>query len=227
MKKRNRTIQICKAVILWLLSLVVIIPFLIVIFNAFKTQQESLNMALTLPTELHWENFAKVWKDGNILQSYGNSLFITITSVALSVMVSALCAFVLSRNRNRLNRALYVFFSLGLMFPLNMVSVVKVMRVLGLYNSHFGVALLFAALMTPLSIFRFYGFLTGIPQELDEAAVMDGAGPVRLFFQIILPVIKPVTVTVVMINFLNAWNDFTIPLYLLPDPDKSVVLQQV
>ena len=168
MKKRNRTIQICKAVILWLLSLVVIIPFLIVIFNAFKTQQESLNMSLTLPTELHWKNFAKVWKDGNILQSYGNSLFITITSVALSVMVSALCAFVLSRNRNRLNRALYVFFSLGLMFPLNMVSVVKVMRVLGLYNSHFGVALLFAALMTPLSIFLFYGFLTGIPQGLPE-----------------------------------------------------------
>ena len=107
-------------------------------------------MSLTLPTELHWKNFAKVWKDGNILQSYGNVWPVrTITSVALSVMVSALCAFVLSCNRNRLNRALYVFFSLGLMFPLNMVSVVKVMRVLGLYNSHFGVALLFAAPTTP------------------------------------------------------------------------------
>ena len=227
MKKRSRWIAWIKAAALWILSLIVIIPFLIVIFNAFKTQQESLNMSLTLPAELHWENFAKVWKDGNILRSYGNSLFITVTSVAISVLISALCAFVLSRNRNRFNRALYVFFSLGLMFPLNMVSVVKVMRTLGLYNSRFGVALLFASLMTPLSIFLFYGFLGGIPQELDEAAVMDGAGSARLFFQIILPVVKPVTVTVVMINFLNAWNDFTIPLYLLPDPDKSVVLQQV
>ena len=227
MKKRSRWIAWIKAAALWILSLIVIIPFLIGIFNAFKTQQESLNMSLTLPAELHWENFAKVWKDGNILRSYGNSLFITVTSVAISVLISALCAFVLSRNRNRFNRALYVFFSLGLMFPLNMVSVVKVMRTLGLYNSRFGVALLFASLMTPLSIFLFYGFLGGIPQELDEAAVMDGAGSARLFFQIILPVVKPVTVTVVMINFLNAWNDFTIPLYLLPDPDKSVVLQQV
>ena len=227
MKRKKRALRLIKAVVMWLLSLVVIIPFLIVVFNAFKTKTESLNMALTLPTQLHWENFAKVWEDGNILQSYGNSLFITVTAVALSVMLSALCAFVLSRNRTRLNRALYVFFSLGLMFPLSMVTVVKVMRMLGLYNSRLGVALLFAALMTPLSIFLFYGFLGGIPTELDEAAIMDGAGSARLFFQIILPVIKPVTVTVVMINFLSAWNDFTCPLYLLPDPDKAVVVQQV
>lgn len=227
MKKRNKMLSVVKAILLWLLSLVVIVPFLIVVFNAFKTKPEALSMSLTLPTQLHWENFAKVWKDGNILRSYGNSLFITVTSVAISVAVSALCAFVLSRNRSRLNRALYVFFALGLMFPISMVTVVKVMRVLGLYNSQFGVALLFAALMTPLSIFLYYGFLTGIPKELDEAAIMDGAGPVRLFCQIIIPVIKPVTVTVVMINFLSAWNDFTISLYLLPDPDKAVVVQQV
>lgn len=227
MEHQNKSLSILKAVILWVLSLVVIVPFLIVVLNAFKTKSEALTMSLTLPLQLHWENFGKVWKDGNILMSYGNSLFITITSVAISVMVSALCAFVLSRNRSKLNRALYVFFALGLMFPISMVTVVKVMRLIHLYNNRFGVALLFAALMTPLSVFLFYGFLTGIPKELDEAAIMDGAGPVRLFFQIILPVMKPVTVTVIMINFLNAWNDFTIPLYLLPDPDKAVVVQQV
>lgn len=227
MKQRNKRISALKCVLLWLLSLIVIVPFLIVIFNAFKTKTEALNMSLTLPTQLHWENFAKVWKDGNILRSYGNSLFITVTSVAISVAVSAMCAFVLSRNRTKANRRLYVLFSLGLMFPVSMVTVVKVMRMLGLYNSRFGVALLFAALMTPLSVFLYYGFISGIPKELDEAAVMDGAGPVRLFVQIIIPVIKPVTVTVIMINFLSAWNDFTTPLYLLPDPDKAVVVQQV
>lgn len=227
MEIQNRKSSVIRGAILWLLSLSVIIPFLVVIFNAFKTKPEAINMSFALPTQLHWENFKKVWEDGNILRSYGNSLIITVTSVALSVMVSALCAFVLSRNRSRLNRALYVLFSLGLMFPLSMVTVVKVMRVLGLYNSVWGVALLFAALMSPLSVFLYYGFLNGIPQDLDEAAIMDGAGPCRLFFQIVLPVMKPVTVTVIMINFLNAWNDFTTPLYLLPDPDKSVVVQQV
>ncbi len=219
--------NIVKEVLMWVLALAVIVPFLIVLLNAFKTKAEAYTMSLSFPAALHWENFAKVWQDGNILRSYGNSLFISVLAVAISVICSALCAFVLSRNRNKINHALYIYFSLGLMFPLSMVTVVKVMRTIGLYNNRFGVVLLFSALMIPLSIFLYYGFVSGIPCELDEAAIVDGAGSVRLFFQIILPVMKPVTVTVIMINFLSAWNDFTVPLYLLPDPDKAVVVQQV
>lgn len=227
LKARLRTRRLVKGLILWLLSLVIIVPFLIVIFNAFKTKTESINMELSLPTQLHWENFSKVWEDGNILRSYGNSILISVTSVVLTVLVAAMAAYVLSRNRTRFNRFLYVYFSLGLMFPLSMVTVVKVMRVLHLYNNRLGVILLFAALMTPLSIFLYYGFITGIPKELDEAAVMDGASAVRTFFQVLFPIMKPVTVTIIMIDFLSAWNDFTTPLYLLPDPDKAVVVQQV
>lgn len=216
-----------REVLFWVLSLVVIVPFLIVIFNAFKTKAEAVNMAFVPPTQLHWENFVKVWQDGAILRSYGNSLYLSVGAVLISVLVSAMCAFVLSRNRTKVNRGLYVYFSLGLMFPLSMVTVVKVMRVMGLYNKLSGVMLLFSALLIPLSIFLYYGFVNGIPTELDEAAIVDGAGAARLFFSIILPVMKPVTVTVIMINFLGAWNDFTIPLYLMPDPDKAVVVQQV
>lgn len=226
-KLKKRCINISKEILFWVLALVVIVPFLIVIFNAFKTKPESINMQLTPPTQLHWENFVKVWKDGNIPRSYVNSMILSVGAVTISVLCSALCAFVLSRNRTKLNRGLYIFFSLGLMFPLSMVTVVKVMRTLGLYNNLWGVTLLFSALLIPLSIFLYYSFVNGIPKELDEAAIVDGAGSVRLFFGIILPVMKPVTVTVIMINFLNAWNDFTIPLYLLPDPDKAVVVQQV
>lgn len=227
LKARLHKQRLAKGLILWLLALIIIVPFLIVIFNAFKTKAEAINMEFSLPTTLHWENFSKVWEDGNILRSYGNSILISVTSVALTVLVAAMAAYVLSRNRTRFNRFLYVYFSLGLMFPLSMVTVVKVMRVLHLYNNRLGVILLFAALMTPLSIFLYYGFITGIPKELDEAAVMDGASAVRTFFQVLFPIMKPVTVTIIMIDFLSAWNDFTTPLYLLPDPDKAVVVQQV
>ena len=226
-KARLRKQRLVKGLILWLLSLLIIVPFLIVIFNAFKTKAESINMEFSLPTQLHWENFVKVWQDGSILRSYGNSILISVASVTLTVLVSAMAAYVLSRRRTRWNRKVYVYFSLGLMFPLSMVTVVKVMRVLHLYNNRLGVILLFAALMTPLSIFLYYGFISGIPKELDEAAVMDGAGPIRTFFQVLFPIMKPVTVTIIMIDFLSAWNDFTTPLYLLPDPDKAVVVQQV
>lgn len=227
-KKKKKNPKLLAAEIgLWILAMLVIVPFLIVVFNAFKTKNESINMLLTLPNQLHWENFAKVWQDGNILRSYGNSFYITMLAVMITGLVSATAAFVLSRNRTRLNRAIYIYFSLGLMFPLSMVTVVKVMKILHLYNTMTGVILLFSALLIPLSIFLYYGFISGIPTELDEAAIVDGAGPLRLFFQIILPTITPVTVTVFMINFLSAWNDFTIPLYILPDPDKAVVVQQV
>ncbi len=225
MKKTITTI--IKESIAWLLALVVLIPFAIVVLNSFKTKTEALTMSLTLPQTLRFENFKKVWEDGNILRSLINSLVISVSSVALSVLCSSMCAFVISRNRSKLNQRLYLYFAIGLMVPVSMVSVVKVMRWLSLYNSIPGVILLFTALVLPLSIFLFYGFISSIPKELDEAAIVDGAGPLRLFFQVIMPTMKPVTVTVVMINFLNVWNDFTVPLYLLPDPDKAVIVQQV
>lgn len=223
----KRKLWILKELAAWLCSLVVIIPFLIVVFNAFKTKTEALNMALSLPTMLHWENFSKVWVDGNILRSYANSLFMSTISVALCVLLTSLAAFVLNRNRTRFNRLVYGYFAMGLMVPVSMVTIVKVLRILNLYNNIWGTMLLFTALIMPLSLFLFYGFFSGIPAELDEAAIIDGADSFRLFFSIILPMTKPVTVTVIMVNFLNVWNDFSVPLYTLPDPDKAVVVQQV
>ncbi len=116
---------------------------------------------------------------------------------------------------------------MGLMVPVSMVSIVKVLRVLRLYNTLQGTILVCIALIMPLSVFLYYGFITGIPKEMDEAAVVDGAGAMTIFFRVIFPLLKPATVTVIMVNFLNVWNDFQIPLYTLPDPDKAVIVQKV
>ncbi|WP_105615390.1 carbohydrate ABC transporter permease [Vallitalea okinawensis] len=218
---------IVKELLAWCLTLVVLVPFTIVVLNAFKTDYAALNMSLSLPSSFEWENFVTVWEIGNIPRSYMNSLILSVSSVTLSVFFSTICAFVLARNKTRINHWIYIYFSLGLMFPVNMVTVVKVMRIFGLYNTRLGVIILFTALIIPLSVFLYYGFINSIPTELDEAAIMDGAGGYRIFFSIIFPMLKPVTVTVIMINFLSTWNDFTIPLYLLPDPDKAVIVQQV
>lgn len=216
-----------KEVLAWVSALIVIIPFLIVVFNSFKTAHESINMSLTLPNALHWENFREVWEVGNIPRSYMNSFIISAASVIFSTLSASTCAYVISRHRTKINRAIYIFFALGLMFPVSMVTVVKITRLFGVYNTVWGVILIFTALILPLSVFLYYGFLDSIPKELDEAALVDGAGALRIFFQILFPVLKPVTVTVVTINFLNCWNDFIGPLYILPDPDKAVIVQQV
>lgn len=156
-----------------------------------------------------------------------NSLVISVTSVVITVFSSSLCAYVICRNRTKLNRFIYVFFAMGLMVPVSLVTIVKVLRVIHLYNTLPGTILVCVALIMPLSVFLYYGFITGIPKELDEAAVIDGAGAYRIFFQVVFPLLKPATVTVVMINFLNVWNDFQIPLYTLPDPNKAVIVQRV
>lgn len=225
--KKQKVQVIIKGGLFWILSLIVIVPFLIVVFNAFKTQPEAINMALSLPDEWHFENFATVWEDGDILHALKNSLILSVSSVAVTVMCSSMCAYVISRNRTRFNRLIYVFFAMGLMVPVSNVTIVKVLRVMGLYNTLPGTILVFIALIMPLSVFLYYGFISGIPRELDEAAIVDGAGAVRIFVQVIFPLLKPATVTVIMINFLNVWNDFQIPLYTLPDPDKAVIVQKV
>lgn len=225
--KKQKVQTLIKGIFFWVLSLVVIVPFLIVVFNAFKTQPEAINMELSLPDVWHFENFATVWEDGDILQSMKNSLILSVSSVAVTVVCSSMCAYVISRNRTKFNRLIYVFFAMGLMVPVSNVTIVKVLRVLNIYNTLFGTILVFIALIMPLSVFLYYGFIAGIPRELDEAAIVDGAGAVRIFVQVIFPLLKPATVTVIMINFLNVWNDFQIPLYTLPDPSNAVIVQKV
>lgn len=219
--------MIIRGIFFWVLSLIVIVPFLIVVFNAFKTQPEAINMELSLPNEWHFENFATVWKDGDILHALKNSLILSVSSVTVTVICSSMCAYVISRNRTKFNRLIYVFFAMGLMVPVSNVTIVKVLRVMKLYNTLPGTILVFIALIMPLSVFLYYGFISGIPRELDEAAIVDGAGAMRIFVQVIFPLLKPATVTVIMINFLNVWNDFQIPLYTLPDPGKAVIVQKV
>ena len=225
--KKQKRMLLVREVVFWLLSLIIIVPFLIVVFNAFKTKPEALNMELSIPTALHFENFAKVWEDADILNSLKNSLILSVTSVTITVIASSMCAYVISRYRTRLNRFIYVYFAMGLMVPVSMVTIVKVLRSIHLYNTLPGTIMVFVALIMPLSVFLYYGFISGIPKELDEAAVIDGAKAVRIFLQVIFPLLKPATVTVIMINFLNVWNDFQIPLYTLADPDKAVIVQKV
>lgn len=228
MNKKSKMVKsVIKEICPWIVALIIIVPFLIVILNAFKTSDEAINMSMTLPSQLNWSNFKEVWEVGNIPRSYLNSLILSVSSVFISVVAASLCGFVIVRNKTRLNKFIYIYFALGLMFPVTMVTVVKVLRWFNLYNTRTGVILVFTALILPLSVFLFYGFISSIPQELDEAAIVDGAGVFTLFFKIIFPMLKPVTMTVVMINFLNTWNDFSVPLYLLPDPDKAVIVQQV
>jgi raffinose/stachyose/melibiose transport system permease protein len=106
------------------------------------------------------------------------------------------------------------------MLPLNFVALMKVMQILHLINSRIGLIILYTAMQVPFGVFIIYGFVGTIPREIDEAAVIDGAGPWKMFFSIIFPLLKPVLVTVMLLVFMGAWNDFITPLYMLNTANK-------
>jgi len=131
------------------------------------------------------------------------------------MVLSAMSAYVLSRNRCRLHRFLYMFIVLGITMPINFVALMKVMQLTQLQNTRLGIILLYSAIQLPFNVFLIYSFVGKIPKDIDEAAVIDGCAPFRLFFSIMFPLLKPVLVTVMVLTFLNTWNEFVLPLHFL------------
>lgn len=218
-KKRNLLTAI-KAILLWGISVLVFIPLLIIVFNSLKTQGEAVSMEFSLPEVPMLRNYIEVMEQVNIGQAFLNSIIISVFTVLVATVGAALCSFVLARRRTRLHRFMYMFFLVGLVAPLNMVPAILVLQKLRLMDSLLGLILLYSALVTPFTIFLYYGFISSVPKELDEAAIIDGCGPLGLFWKVIFPLLKPVTVTVVILNFMNAWNDFITPFYVMNSSDK-------
>lgn len=227
MKKRRRILNFVLGLILWCFSLLIIIPLLMIVLNSVKDVPESAVMSLKLPTKFHFENFLVVLKDDKLLRAFMNSTLLCVGSCTITVFTSALASFVLVRDRSKSNRFLYVLFLLGLVAPINYIATVKVLQVLHIINTYLGAILLYTAEYIPFTVFIYYGFIGSIPRNLDEAAMIDGSEGIKLFFQIIFPLLKPVTMTAVVINVLNCWNDFIVPLYFLNSSEKWGVIMRM
>ncbi|BCZ45103.1 sugar ABC transporter permease [Clostridium gelidum] len=202
------------------ISLIVLIPMVVLFINSFKTKGESNKMSLSLPKEWIFENYKIVIEQGKLISSFFNSLlYASVSCLIITIVVSA-AAFVIARNRRGINNFIYYFIISGIAIPINNVALMKVLQVFHLVNTRPGIILIYAAINIPLSLFLSYGFISTIPREIDEAAVLDGCGPVRLFVSIILPLLKPILSTLFVLNFMAVWNDFTMPLYYLNNSAK-------
>lgn len=198
----------------WLLALLIVVPLLLIVINSFKTQAQADLMNLSWPGKLQLHNYATVIEKGKLLRAFRNSMIIAAGSVLLTNLTSSLAAYVLSRRRTSLSRGVYYYFIIGLIAPINMIPTIKVMQMLDVMNTFQGIILLYAALMIPFTIFLYYGFISSVPKELDESAVLDGCGSLMLFFRIVFPLLLPVMITSLLVNFMSAWNDFILPLYV-------------
>lgn len=201
-------------------GLIALTPIYLVFANALKTQSDANSMSAELPLNPQWGNFGTVIDQGKLLSAFFNSLLYSFGATALAVLLSALAAYVLARRRTRRHETIYLLLIMGIAVPTNFVTLTKVMQLAHLMNTQIGVILLYAAMQIPFNVFLIYAFVDSLPRELDETACIDGASPIRTFFSIILPLLTPVVVTCGVLNILNVWNEFLIPLYFLNSSDK-------
>ncbi|MEI6100262.1 MAG: carbohydrate ABC transporter permease [Eubacteriales bacterium] len=211
---------VAKNTFAWAWSIFMLIPLALIIINAFKTSQDANSFTLALPEQWDFSNFGTVIEQGKLGTGFLNSLLYAGVGTVATVLLAAMAAYVFSRRRSKLNKFLYMFLVLGIVIPMNYVSLMKVMQVLLLNDTQIGIIFLYIAVNLPFMVFLMYGFVSRLPVELDEAAVIDGCSPLRLFFSVILPLMKPVLITSAVLCLLNMWNEFVMPLYFLNSTDK-------
>lgn len=219
-KRQKQLKRLAYHTIAVIISLLMFIPIYLVLVNSLKDSVQARAMGIEFPTSFHWENYLTVIEEGKLGQAFANSLLYAVFANVICITFSTGAAFVLSRNRTKLNRFLYFFIVMGIAIPLNYVTMTKVMQLTQLINTQLGIILLYAAFRIPFSVFVIYAFVETIPREIDEAAIIDGCSPLQLFLSIIVPLLKPAMVTVAVLNFLDYWSEFVMPLYFLSSSDK-------
>ncbi len=209
-----------------LLGIIFLVPFAFMFVTAAKNQAEAAELSFSWPSE--WTLFSNIGdaieaRDYMLLKAFGNSIWITVASVTVLVILSAMVAFVLQRRPSRWTRVADLLILSGLIIPPAVVPTVWVLQEINLFKTLTGLILIEIAFGLSFCILLFRAFISTIPRELDEAATIDGAGPMRVFFSVIFPLLRSVTVTVIVVQSVTIFNDFVNPLYFLPGDDKPTV----
>ncbi|MFJ7995709.1 carbohydrate ABC transporter permease [Streptomyces sp. NPDC096310] len=205
---------------------VFVLPFVFIALTAMKNTQQAALLEFSMPTSWHfWENLTSVVSARNyqIVRAFFNSVVLTVTSVTLVTVVAAMAAFVLQRRPSRLNGPINFLVLTKLIIPPAIVPTIWTLQSLGIYRTLGSMILLEATFHFAFCIMLFRAFLSTVPRELDEAATLDGASSVRMFFSVVLPVMRPVVVTAVIVTSVAVFNDFTNPLYFLPGDDNATL----
>lgn len=206
-----------------IIGIVFVVPFIFIFLTAAKTRQEAALFRFSWPSEFQlFENIREVmtYGDNRMLLALWNSTLLTVGSVTLIVLFSALVAFVMQRRGDRLASVVSSFMLAGLIIPPTVVPTIFLLQWLGLYKTLAGLIMIEVAYSMPFAVLIFRTFMSAIPRELDEAALIDGASPLRIFFLIMLPLLRPAIVTVVVTSSVTIFNDFVGPLYFLPGAEN-------
>ncbi|HWK76411.1 carbohydrate ABC transporter permease [Microbacterium sp.] len=209
-------------VFLWAYALVAIGPLLLMVNNSLRSQQQIASEPLGLPFPATFTSFQKAWVTASFDTYFLNSITVTVGSVIVTTVVSVLAAYAFARARAKFFRGIEAVFLSGLMLPVHLaiLPLFYLLDSLKMTSNVFSLVLVYGALGIPFTTFVLTVFFRALPIELEEAARIDGAGPLRTFIMILLPLVRPALATVIVFRFVPVWNDFFYPLILLRDRDS-------
>jgi len=209
------------------LVVIFLVPLFLVLINAAKTNNEIISAPLSMPSDWStlWANILNIWNNPNLRYSQAlmNSTIITVFSLMGITIFSAMAAWVLLRTKTKTSTAIFMIFVAAMVIPFQVVmfpmvkwfGIFQSVTGIQMLRSYTGIIIAYIGFGSSLSIFMFHGFMKSIPHEIEEAAYMDGCGKFKTFFLIVLPILKPIYVTILILNGIWIWNDFLLPMLIL------------
>ncbi len=221
---RNKTLQTCISVVGIVTALLWLYPFYLIVVNAFKTRAEIFVDPLGLPSNPTINNFIEAFRELDFINSFMNSLIITSVSVLVIVVCTSMAAYSLSRNTSKVSSVIYFTFAVAMLIPFQtiMIPLISLFGRVDMLN-RVGLVIMYLGLGSSMAVFLYFGALRSIPKSLDEAATIDGCSRFQVFWHIIFPMLKPTTITVIVLNSIWFWNDFLLPSLVINSPEMHTI----
>lgn len=207
-------------------ALLCLFPLLMALINSFKSKAQMFTNILALPSQLDFDNYIRSFSKMKYFLSFFNTVSIVIIGITGIIVFSAMAGWILCRTKTGLSNLIFGMFVFSMLIPFNaiMIPLYRVAKVLKLSNQIFGMGFIYVGLGVGMAVFMYHGFVKGIPYEIEESAYIDGCSKMQMFFQIVLPLLVPITATISIMNVLWMWNDFLLPLIILATPKRYTLL---
>lgn len=205
-------------IVLIILALIWIAPAIFIVSTSLKSTQDVMGgSAFAPPTEFYWQNYASAWERGRFSTTFVNSVIVTFVKVPIGLAFSAMAAYALSRVRLPYGKGLLALFVFGTMLPFQVMlaPLFSVINGIGAINTFIGLWLPYIAFGVPYQVFILHGFFKEVPEELSEAAIVDGASHFTIFREVFLPISLPVLAALFILDFVATWNEFAMALVIL------------
>ncbi|WP_130859079.1 carbohydrate ABC transporter permease [Gracilibacillus phocaeensis] len=225
MRNKRRFNTILLFIVSTILFVLFVFPFFLVVINSLKDRTNIIQNPLSFMGELSFDNYIQAYETMNFASALWNSLLVTIVSVIVVIIFSAMLAYYLVRWKSRLNTFIFSLLIASMIIPFQaiMIPFVSFFGDLNMLNSPFVLIFFYLGFGVSLATFMYHGFIKGIPKELEEAAFIDGASRLQVFLRVIFPMLKPITATIAILDVLWVWNDFLLPSLVLTSAENRTI----